>query len=80
VSALRERGGEFATLWEEHPVVGPYCEPKRIQHPEVGLLELCGQTLLDPDQFQTLVIFTAVPGTDSYDKLQLLSVIGTQPH
>jgi transcriptional regulator with XRE-family HTH domain len=80
VSALRERSGEFARLWEEHPVVGPYCEPKRIQHPEVGLLELYGQTLLDPDQFQTLVIFTAVPGTDSYDKLQLLSVIGTQPH
>jgi hypothetical protein len=36
-------------------------------------------TLLDPDQFQSLVIFTVVPGTDSCDKLQLLSVVGTRP-
>jgi transcriptional regulator with XRE-family HTH domain len=78
VTTLREQSTEFARLWDEHPVVGPYCEPKRIQHPELGLLELYGQTLLDPDQFQTLVIFTAVPGTDSYEKLQLLSVIGAQ--
>jgi hypothetical protein len=42
------------------------------------LLQLYGQTLLDPDQFQTLVIFTAVPGTGSYGKLRLLSVIGSQ--
>ena len=77
VSTLRARSDEFARLWDEHPVVGPYCEPKRIQHPEVGLLELYGQTLLDPDQFQTLVIFTAVPGTESHEKLQLLSVIGS---
>lgn len=37
-----------------------------------------GQTLLDPDQFQTLLIFTAVPGTQSHEKLQLLSVVGSQ--
>jgi hypothetical protein len=30
------------------------------------------------DQDQALVIFTATPGSDSHDKLQLLSVIGAQ--
>jgi hypothetical protein len=33
------------------------------------------QRLLDPEQDQVLLVFTATPGTDSYDKLQLLSVI-----
>jgi hypothetical protein len=78
LGALRERSDEFVRLWDEHPIVGPYCEPKRIQHPELGLVELYGQTLLDPDQFQTLVIFTAAPASESYEKLQLLSVIGAQ--
>ncbi|HEX3779727.1 MAG TPA: helix-turn-helix transcriptional regulator [Pseudonocardiaceae bacterium] len=78
VETLRERSQEFADLWDEHPVVGPYCEPKRILHPQFGELEVYGQTLLDPDQFQMLMIFTAVPGTESHEKLELLSVIGAQ--
>ena len=53
-------------------MVGPYCEPKRIRHPELGILELYGQTLLDPDLFQTLIVFTARPGSESYERLQLL--------
>ena len=77
VTALRDESGEFRAFWEQHPVVGPYCEPKRIHHPELGLIELYGQTLLDPDQSQTLLIFTAVPGTDSQEKIQFLSVVGS---
>jgi hypothetical protein len=34
--------------------------------------------LLDFDQSQALLVFTAIPGSDSYGKLQLLSVIGDQ--
>jgi transcriptional regulator with XRE-family HTH domain len=77
VRALRAQSEEFEAIWNTHPVVGPYCEPKRLRHPEIGTIELYGQTLLDPDQSQTLMIFTATPGTESYQKLQLLSVIGT---
>jgi hypothetical protein len=36
------------------------------------------QTLLDPDQSHRLLVYTAVPGSDSHEKLQLLTVIGTQ--
>lgn len=75
-AGLRSRSAEFARWWDEHPVVGPYCEPKRLVHPEVGLVELHGQTLLDPDQHQALTVFTAVPGTESHERLRLLSVVG----
>jgi len=42
----------------------------------VGTLELHCQTLLDPDQSHRLRVYTAEPGNESYEKLQLLSVIG----
>ncbi|WP_238424411.1 MmyB family transcriptional regulator [Micromonospora parastrephiae] len=51
-----------AQLWREHPVPAGYCPAKRFVHPEVGPLELHCQTLVDPDQSQTLLVFTAVPG------------------
>jgi len=49
---------------------------KRFVHPEVGRIDLYCQTLLDPDQGQALLIFTATPGTESHDKLALLTVLG----
>lgn len=51
---------------------------KRLQHPEVGVMDLQCQMLHDLEQGQVLLVFTATPGTESWDKLQLLSVIGTQ--
>ncbi|WP_324267937.1 hypothetical protein [Saccharopolyspora mangrovi] len=35
------------------------------------------QTLLDPDQSHSLLVYTAVPGSESHEKLQLLSVLGS---
>ncbi|MFK3980835.1 helix-turn-helix transcriptional regulator [Micromonospora sp. NPDC050397] len=78
VEALLAASGEFAEIWREHPVGGPYCAPKRIQHPRLGLLELHCQVLVDPDQSQSLVVYTATPGSESYDKLRLLSVVAGQ--
>jgi hypothetical protein len=54
-------------------------EGKRFIHPELGLLELACQHLVDPGQSHILLVYTAVPGTESYDKLQLLPAIGAQP-
>jgi hypothetical protein len=34
--------------------------------------------LIDPDQSQALLVFTATPGSRDYERLQLLSVIGNQ--
>ncbi len=78
VDALLAESTEFAALWREHPVSRLYCPPKRVQHPQLGLLELHCQTLIDPDQSQMLVVYTAPSGSESYEKLRLLSVIGDQ--
>jgi transcriptional regulator with XRE-family HTH domain len=77
--ALLERSAEFAARWSEHEIgVRLTGQPKRLMHPEVGLMELDCQILLDPDQSQSLLVYTAAPGTESYEKLQLLQVIGAQ--
>ncbi|MDO9175375.1 MAG: transcriptional regulator, partial [Actinomycetota bacterium] len=74
---------EFAQIWRAHEVGHAPDREKRLQHPEVGIMTVQCQRLLDPDQNQALLVFTATPGTESYEKLQLLSVIGTSlttPH
>ncbi|GLW10156.1 DNA-binding protein [Microtetraspora sp. NBRC 13810] len=76
VAALLADSPEFAALWREHPITGPYCPQKRLQHPQLGLLDLHCQTLVDPEQSQLLVVYTASPGTESHEKLRLLSVVG----
>ena len=78
VDDLLARSPEFARLWREHPVPAGDRPPKHFVHPEVGALELHCQTLVDPDQSQTLLVFTAVPGSPSDEKLRLLAVIGGQ--
>jgi hypothetical protein len=79
VDALLATSEEFAAIWSSHEVGLRYTEHKRIQNAQVGVLELHCQLLFDQDQSQSLLVFTATPGSESYDKLQLLSVIGSQP-
>jgi hypothetical protein len=77
------QSAEFRGLWDQHEVGIRPQDVKRLVHPEVGLLELHCQTLLDTEQSHLLFVYTAVPGSESYEKLQLLSVIGPQavaPH
>ncbi|RRQ27312.1 XRE family transcriptional regulator [Rhodococcus sp. Eu-32] len=78
VDLLHDRSEEFRALWAAHEVGLRPRHVKRFVHPIVGELELQCQTLLDPDQFHRLLVYTAVPGSDSYEKLQLLAVVGTQ--
>ncbi|NGO77140.1 helix-turn-helix domain-containing protein [Streptomyces sp. YC504] len=75
---LLAQSEEFRAVWEEHEVgIRPH-EVKRFVHPEVGALELTCQTLLEPGRSHFLLVYTALPGSESYEKLELLSVIGTQ--
>jgi transcriptional regulator with XRE-family HTH domain len=78
VAALLDNSPEFAGVWQAHEIRGAHTRTKRLQHPETGVMELECQFLIDPEQGQTLLVLTATPGTSSYSKLQLLSVIGTQ--
>jgi len=54
-----------------------WSEAKRFVHPQVGEVGLYCQILLEPDEGQSLLIFTATLGTESYEKLALLTVLGT---
>ncbi|MFD3729970.1 helix-turn-helix transcriptional regulator [Streptomyces sp. NPDC058632] len=72
---LHGQSEEFRTLWNDHEIGIRPAEVKRFTHPEVGDLELHCQILHDPSQSHTLLVYTAVPGSESYEKLQLLSVL-----
>ena len=75
---LLAESAEFRDVWSLHEVgIRPH-ETKHFVHPEVGDLELTCQSLVDPEQSHLLLVYTAVPGSESYEKLQLLSVIGAQ--
>ncbi len=74
---LLERSPEFAEVWATHEVGLAPREVKHFVHPEVGALELTCQSLLDPDQSHRLLVYTAVPGTESHARLELLGVVGS---
>jgi transcriptional regulator with XRE-family HTH domain len=75
---LLAQSEEFRTLWRAQEIGIRPQEVKRFIHPAVGELELHCQTLLDPVQSHYLLVYTATPGTESYEKLRLLAVVGTQ--
>jgi len=66
----------FREVWERQEVGIRPNEVKHFLHPELGALELSCQSLLDPEQSHMLLVYTAAPGSESYEKLQLLGVIG----
>ena len=76
VRRLLAASPEFTRLWEQHEVGFHYDDNKAVVHPELGLLRLHCQILLAVDQAQALLVFTATPGSESYEKLRLLSVLG----
>lgn len=78
IDALLAESGEFAAIWADHEINATHELEKQVQHPETGVITVQCQFLVDPMQGQTLLVLTATPGSDSYDKLQLLSVLGTQ--
>ncbi len=75
---LLAQSEEFRQAWQAHEVGIRPRETKRFIHPEVGEMELACQTLVDPEQSHLLLVHTAAPGSESYERLRLLSVIGPQ--
>jgi hypothetical protein len=73
--SLAESSAEFRVLWDRHEVGIAPRGIKRYRHPQLGSLELDCQILLDPEQSHSLLVYTATPGTESHEKLQLLSLV-----
>lgn len=78
VAELRAASPLFARLWAEHQVAVRRSDTKRFRHPVVGDLELNCEVLLSAGHDQQLIVYTARPGSDSYQRLQLLRVVGLQ--
>jgi transcriptional regulator with XRE-family HTH domain len=78
VAELLRRSAEFAELWDRHDVAVRRMDTKRIVHPALGLIHVNCLNLLSEDGRQRLLWFSPVPGTDAVEKLELLSVLGTQ--
>jgi transcriptional regulator with XRE-family HTH domain len=76
--ALRKLSPEFVEIWDAHEVVVAHSRTKRFHHPTVGDLELYCEVIDNRDQQQTLIVFTAAPGSESAEKLELLAVLGSQ--
>ncbi|GAB3011274.1 helix-turn-helix transcriptional regulator [Streptomyces pseudoechinosporeus] len=79
VANLLHRSPEFAELWAEHDVAFRRNDRKRLVHPDLGVLDVNCLNLFSEDGRQRLLWFTPAVGTDSADKLDLLTVINTQP-
>ena len=86
VSNAEEFGGWIQTVRGDTTVVVDEHRPVPLwQHMMVGkrVFDLfegsepnAKQTLVDPEQSHLLLVYTAVPGSETYDKLELLNVLG----
>ncbi|WP_335987741.1 helix-turn-helix transcriptional regulator [Glycomyces sp. MUSA5-2] len=72
---LLDRSEEFRRLWAGHEVGVRPDEVKHFVHPEVGEMELHCQRLVDPDSTHSLLVYTAVPGSESHERLRLLAAV-----
>ncbi len=73
---LLDESEEFQRVWELHEIGVRPRDTKRYVHPHVGALTLSCQTLLDEEQGHRLLVYTANPGSESQEKLTLLTMIG----
>jgi hypothetical protein len=78
VDRLLRESDEFAALWERHEVGSRAGMAKRFVHPLVGPLTLDCDILTAENLTERLIVFTARPGSDDADRLELLAVIGSQ--
>lgn len=74
VGELSLASERFCRLWARHDVARLESAPVRLDHPEVGMMTLRRDKLaVTGTEGQLLVIYHAQPGTDSGDRLVLLS-------
>ncbi|KJK45365.1 XRE family transcriptional regulator [Lentzea aerocolonigenes] len=78
VRVLQRESAEFASIWDRHEVSKRFEDHKVLVHPQLGEIEVDCQALFTEDQSQMLLVLTAPPRTEAFDKLQLLGVLGTE--
>ncbi|MFG6444269.1 helix-turn-helix transcriptional regulator [Microbacterium sp. P06] len=78
VSSLRSASPEFERRWKTARVAEHRSSRKTITGTPVGPITIDCDTLSVPGSDLRIVVYTAVPGSEDHDKLELLRVMGTQ--
>lgn len=78
IAELRTNSERFAELWDAGAVGRLEAWHKTIEHPQVGLLTLDCDLLRLEESGLYILVYSAEPGTRAADKLDLISVVGTQ--
>lgn len=77
IADLRRDSPQFRELWEAREVREQRHGTHRLRHPLAGELELCFEKMPLPDApEQTLLTYTAAPGSVSNERLRLLAGVG----
>ncbi|GAA0945606.1 helix-turn-helix transcriptional regulator [Pseudonocardia zijingensis] len=78
VADLRAASLRFAELWDAGVVGHHETARKIVDHPHVGAVELDCDMLTVAGSDLRIMIYTAVPGTEDAERLELITVLGTQ--
>jgi transcriptional regulator with XRE-family HTH domain len=78
IAELRAGSERFERLWTLRELDERHGDHKRIRHPELGLLELDCNVLHVQGDDQTLLVYSAAPGSQAAEALALLGVVGLQ--
>lgn len=78
IDTLRSGSARFADLWENSSAAPWRNHTKTITHPDLGPVRLECDALHVPDVDQTVIVYSAGPGTEAAQQLDLLRVIGTE--
>ncbi|MFF4183531.1 helix-turn-helix transcriptional regulator [Streptomyces sp. NPDC001691] len=78
VADLRAHSDRFAELWDGGAVGHHEASRKTVDHPEVGAVTLDCDLLSVAGSDLRIMIYTAEPGSQDAERLELLAVLGTQ--
>jgi transcriptional regulator with XRE-family HTH domain len=78
ITELRRGSPQFEELWRTGRSAAWRAASKSIQHPDLGMITLDCDVLQLPDSNQTVLVYSAEPGTREAMALDLLRVTGLQ--
>lgn len=78
IAELRRGSQRFDELWREGRSSPWRTATKTIRHPSLGTISLDCDTMLLPDGHQTVLVYSAEPGSPEATVLDMLRVIGLQ--